>query len=256
MTHWLVDIANSRTCEPVVYLIPHAGAGVGAVLPLGRVLADQLDVAAVRLPGRESLLEQAPITDLVTMADGIADRIPRHAGTRPVVLFGHSSGAVLAYETARRLSAERVVLLVVSAQQAPGTAPSTSAEVWTLPDDEFFAQVARDGYLPAELLAEPELLDMVGPALRADYRAVDRHLRSLPHPLPVSMPIIAVHAEHDDTVHRSDVAAWAGLSTDGGQLEVLPGGHNLLRDDPAGLAGVIREGIGRIMRAPSDLARP
>lgn len=240
---WLVDLVDAPSREPVPYLIPHAGAGVSAVLALGRALADHLDPVAVRLPGRESLLDREPITDLPTAADGLAEQIRAHADRRPIVLYGHSSGAILAYETARRLPADQVTLLVVSAQQAPGRGSRRSNEVWTLPDDAFFAEVSKDGYLPEELLTEPELLGLVGPALRADYRAVDRHTRSLREPEPVAVPIIAIQAEHDETVAADDVAAWATMTTSQWRLVTLPGGHNLLRDHVAGLARAIHDGI-------------
>jgi medium-chain acyl-[acyl-carrier-protein] hydrolase len=247
--NWLVDLVGPPTCEPVPYLIPHAGAGVSAVLALGRALADHLNPVAVRLPGRESLLDQEPITDLPTMANGLAEQIRTHAGRRPIILYGHSSGAVLAYETARRLPPDQVMLLVVSAQQAPGRhVPRRSTEVWTLPDDEFFAQVVEDGYLPEELLAEPELLDLVGPALRADYQAIDQHTRSLQAPEPIAVPITVIRAENDDTVGAEDIAAWATVTTREWRLVTLPGGHNLLRDQVTGLAGIIHDGVRKTVR--------
>lgn len=65
---------------------------------------------------------------------------------------------------------------MVSAQQAPGTPVRTAAGAWDLPDERFFAQVVTDGYLPAELLDAPDVLEMVAPALRADYRATYEYL--------------------------------------------------------------------------------
>ncbi|MGH3493331.1 MAG: thioesterase II family protein [Candidatus Dormibacteria bacterium] len=249
-TNWLVDLIDSPTPprEPVPYLIPHAGAGVSAVLALGRALADHLHPVAVRLPGRESLLEQEPITDLPTVANGLAEQIRAHVERRLIVLYGHSSGAVLAYETARRLPPDQVVLLVVSAQQAPGHGPKRSTAVWTLPDDEFFAQVVEDGYLPEGLLAQPEVLELVGPALRADYQAIDHHTRSLQAPEPIAVPIIAIQADNDDTVATDDIAAWATMTTCEWRLVTLPGGHNLLRDQATGLADIIHDGVRKTVR--------
>lgn len=249
--NWLVDLVDSPTPprEPVPYLIPHAGAGVSAVLALGRALADHLHPVAVRLPGRESLLDQEPISHLPTLASRLAEQIRTHADRRPIMLYGHSSGAVLAYETAQRLPPDQVVLLVVSAQQAPGHVPRRSTEVWTLPDDEFFAQVVEDGYLPEGLLAVPELLELVGPALRADYQALEHHVRSLEAPERIAVPIIAIQAENDDTVGADGIAAWGTVTTCESHLVTLPGGHNLLRDQATGLAGIIYDGVRKSVRA-------
>ncbi|MBW4718812.1 thioesterase II family protein [Saccharothrix obliqua] len=242
---WLVEIAGPPTRTPVPYLVPHAGAGVGAVLALGRALAGDLDPVAVRLPGREALLDHPPVADLTTAADGLAERITAHAAGRPVVLYGHSSGAILAYEAARRLAAGQLALLVVSAQQAPGRPPGRETSSWRLPTGEFFARVVADGYLPPELLADPDLLALVEPALRADYRAVDRHMRELGEPEPVPAPVITVRAEDDATVAVDDLVAWRAVTSDHRVVSV-PGGHNLLRDQPHRLAAVIREGVQRV----------
>jgi medium-chain acyl-[acyl-carrier-protein] hydrolase len=220
---WLVDIASSAGGERVLYAIPHAGAGVAALRSVCRAVSDRFDTVAVRLPGREALMSEEPVTDLAALADRLAGRIDAHAGRRRLTLYGHCSGAVLAYEVARRLSPERLDHLIVSAHQAPGRIPVT--EGWKLPRDAFLDRVAKDGYLPEELLLQPELLELVEPALRADYQAFECHRCTVE---VIATSILALRGTEEHAVSVEDMQAWSQLTSGGFRLSTLPGAHNLL----------------------------
>ncbi|MCQ8193761.1 thioesterase II family protein [Streptomyces rugosispiralis] len=241
--NWLVDLVPAERPERVAYLFPHAGAGVSAVLALGRALAPDPHPVAIRLPGREALLDHAPIADLPAVAKRLADAIRTHAGEARIILYGHSSGSALAYETARALEPETALLLAVSAQQAPGTPVRMAAGCWDFPDDRFFAQVVADGYLPAALLDDPDVLEMVAPALRADYRATYEYLTGTTQWPPVASPILAIRATEDETVAEEDITAWSALTTSGLTTALITAGHNLLRDRPLELAAALRHAL-------------
>ncbi|MDH6128358.1 alpha/beta fold hydrolase [Kitasatospora sp. GP82] len=232
---WLVEISGSAAAEHVLYAFPHAGAGAAAVKKLCRALGDSCQTVAVRLPGRESRMDEEPITDLARLCDRLAEQITAHAGQRRIVLYGHCGGGVIAYETARRLPARTLRHLVVSAQQAPDRIPPV--ESWRLPEDEFLAQVARDGYLPREILDQPELRELVLPALRADYQAIECHVSAMD---ALGAPVLALAGTQDRSVAVDDVVAWSRLTTAGFRLELIPGGHNLLLDRSAEVAEAVR----------------
>lgn len=241
--NWLVDLVPAERPGRVAYLIPHAGAGVSAVLALGRALARDLHPVAVRPPGREPLLDEPPIDDRPALAGRLAEAVRTHAGGAEIILYGHSSGSVLAYETARALEPRGAILLVVSAQEAPGTAFRTAAGCWDRPDEEFFAQVVADGYLPADLLDAPDILEMVAPALRADYRATHEHLTGTVLWTPLASPILTLRGTEDRTVAAEDITAWSALTTAGHTNALIAAGHNLLRDRPAKLADALRHAL-------------
>lgn len=236
---WLVEISGQACAGTVLYAFPHAGAGAAAVKPLCRGLGDACQAVAVRLPGRESRMDEEPYTELGPLCDGLAEQVAAHAGGRRVVFYGHCGGAVFAYETARRLPPGRLAGLVLSAQQAPDRIPPV--HTWRLPDDEFLAQVARDGYLPEAVLGQPELRDLVLPALRADYEAIERHEFAVD---PIGAPVLALLGEADHSVAEEDVAAWSRFTTGGFRFALLPGGHNLLLEDPGAVAAVLRAELG------------
>ncbi|MFE6741885.1 thioesterase II family protein [Streptomyces tubercidicus] len=243
-TNWLVDLVPATRPKRVAYLFPHAGAGVSAVLALGRALAPDPHPVAIRLPGRETLLDEPPITDLPTLAKKLAHAIRTHAGGAQTILYGHSSGSILAYETARTLQPHTpAALLATSAQQAPGTPVHTTAGCWNHPDNEFFAQVIADGYLPPELLNTPDILQIIAPALRADYQATHQHLTTTTHWTPLTTPILTIHATQDPTVTPQDLTAWSTLTTHHHTTTHITAGHNLLRDHPTQLANTLHHAL-------------
>jgi medium-chain acyl-[acyl-carrier-protein] hydrolase len=231
---WLVEVASSPGTERVLYAIPHAGAGVAAVRQVCRAVSDRFDTVGVRLPGREALVSEEPVTDLAVLADRLAARIDAHVGRRSLTLFGHCSGAVLAYEVARRLAPERLDHLIVSSHHAPGRIPATDG--WKLPRDAFLDRVAKDGYLPAEILLQPELLELVEPALRADYQAFESH-RCATEVLGTA--ILALRGTEEHAVSVEDIQAWSQLTSGGFTLSTLPGGHNLLLHGADNVAAAI-----------------
>src|SRR6059058_3650797 len=82
---------------------PHAGGSASAYVPLARALAPEVEVLAVQYPGRQDRRHEPPIEDVNRLADLAADVLPTDSA-RPYALFGHSMGALVAYETALRLS--------------------------------------------------------------------------------------------------------------------------------------------------------
>lgn len=237
-SRWLVEIAGPGNSGQVFYALPHAGAGAAAVKQVCRALGEIYQTVAVRLPGRESRMDEDAITDLEVVCDGLAAQILAYADGRQIILCGHCAGAVFAYETGCRLPPHQLACLVVSAHQAPDRMPTRSS--WRLPQDEFLARVISDGYLPAEIVAEPELMELVLPALRADYQAIECHTSAL---RLLRAPILALLGNQEHSMTVQDVAAWSRLTSAEFRLELLPGGHNLFRDQSAEVAKVIRSAM-------------
>ncbi|MET8756367.1 alpha/beta fold hydrolase [Lentzea sp. NPDC004782] len=228
-----MEISDSHALDRVLYAVPHAGAGASAVRSLCKDLSGDLDAVAVRFPGRESRMDEEPIGDVATLADGLAEQIGDHAAGRVVHLYGHCSGAIVAFETARRLGT--VAMLTVSGHWAPDRMPEQTA--WRLPTDEFLAKVAGDGYLPPAVVGDPELSALVEPALRADYRSAGCY-RSTPG--KIQAPIRALLGAEDHAVAVEDAEAWGAWTTGRFELTTLPGGHNLLLGSAKAVADAIR----------------
>jgi medium-chain acyl-[acyl-carrier-protein] hydrolase len=241
---WFVGVSRDAGQECALYAFPHAGAGVTAVHPLCVELGTAFDTFGVRLPGRESRLEDPVETVMATLADKLAAELRTYAQGRPVVLYGHCAGSVIAYEVARRLDAEQLRGLAVSSHPAPGT--FRRDPTWALPREQFLRQVVVDGYLPPEIVADTELLDIYEPAVRADYELVETYEQEMyaaGSAGRIAAPTVAVAGREDRTVDPAHLEAWGGVTSGAFRVVPVPGDQNLLTDRVPELAAAIRTGL-------------
>ncbi|NUP15611.1 MAG: thioesterase [Streptomyces sp.] len=234
---WLVEMASpsSTDRDEVFYAVPHAGAGAAAVRDLCRKVGRCVTAAAVRLPAREARMHEEPLRDVHLIADAAAEAVAAHAGDRPITLYGHCSGAIVAFEITRRLADAKVRALFLSAHEAPDRIPRDG--VWKWPVGPFMRRVAADGYVPDFVLEDEELLELLVPALRADYEAIETYRPAEERKIADS--IVGILGTADTAVDQRDFEEWSRFTTGGFELQRVPGGHNLLLDHTADVADVI-----------------
>lgn len=215
---------------------PHAGGSASFYHPLAQELAGVCEVVAVQYPGRQDRRAELPCTDLEALADLVHDALPR-VPERPLALFGHSMGAVLAYEVARRLQRDGAgpALLIVSGRRAPST--HRHEEVHRGSDDALLAEVAGLSGTSATLLEDEELRRMILPPLRADYRAIETY-RHRPG-ASLACPISVLTGDRDPRVSAAEAEAWRDHTGDGFRLRTLPGGHFYLNERRAEVAAAV-----------------
>jgi medium-chain acyl-[acyl-carrier-protein] hydrolase len=231
--------------------LPYAGGSPSVFARWPAALPPDVVVQSVLLPGREALVLAAPVTTVERYVEELELVLGRVGQDLPLVVFGHSLGALVGYElTWRRWRAGRPLpkQLVLSGHGAAWI-PSRRPPVAHLPAPEFLAAIAELGGIPAELLSDQELMALLLPGLRADVRMSEEYLPPLRAALPV--PILALTGDLDPDVTPDDTAAWAAATSAGFELRVLPGGHFFLHDARAEvldlLAGVLAAGrpVGR-----------
>ncbi|PWJ23316.1 surfactin synthase thioesterase subunit [Branchiibius hedensis] len=239
---WLVDIdlGLGDDSEDVVYAFPQAGAGAAAVRPLCADLGWPAATAAVRLPGREARLDEAPLTDLAMLSDGACEAIVAHARGRRVTLLGHCSGAVIAFEVARRLDPSCLSRLVVSAHCSPSDIVRRG--VWRWPTPKLVDLVSCEGRIPAEVMADDELLELVVPAIRADYQALETY--QVDEGAAVDADVIAVVGYEDHLLSAEQLRGWSRHARGRFTVHVVPGPHDLLHTHHREVSTVVRRESG------------
>lgn len=210
--------------------LPFAGAGASVFSPWRRRRAE-FEVRALQLPGRENLVDEEPRTDVAGAVEALRRDLAGKVGGGEVVLFGHSLGAILAFELARVLEAEgRLVVrhLVASGSSDPWTMREDRAT--GLSDDDFIARVQEFAGYAHPALADPELRELILPVLRADV-ALHEAYRAEPG-ARIKAPVTAVLGTDDALVPAAQVEGWRD-ATEGVFRTVRPtGGHMYLTDDP------------------------
>ncbi|MEU7740480.1 alpha/beta fold hydrolase [Nonomuraea sp. NPDC049158] len=226
--------------EPT-YLIclPFAGAGASFFKGWQRYLAEGLSIVPVQLPGREERFVEPPHTDAARAADEACSQVLQRIGPGSrVAVFGHSLGAVLAYELAHRLSGVtglRLARLYVSG--SPGPWSGRESRATGLDDEAFLARIRSFAGYSHPALEDPEMRALLLPMLRAD---VELHESYRPQSdKPLSTPITAVHGLDDELVDMAMIAQWERATSAGFNTAELDGGHMYLADDPAPLLRLI-----------------
>lgn len=224
--------------------LPAAGGGASRYRDWPAHLPDSVEVVSVQLPGRENRFDEAPIESMELLVGPLCDGLASSL-VPPFALFGHSMGALIAFELARwlRPSGLQPVHLFASGCRAPHL-PSRSPDRHTLPDREFLAAVQELGGIPPELLAESEFLDTMLPVLRSDCTLVETYV-SRPQP-PLSCPVTVFGGLADKDVPPEDLRAWSQHTTGPVGIHLLPGDHFFVNSARPELLGLVASALGGV----------
>lgn len=245
-SEWLRRFASpygnsAATSSATLVCFPHAGGAASTYVPLSRALAPDVDVLAVQYPGRQDRRLEQPIADIGELADALAAEIHRELpGT--YAFFGHSMGALLAYEITRRLTDRQAggpTRLFLSGRGAPALEPGRHDRMRT--DADVLAAVRRLGGTTPAVLDDPELRAMVMPALRADYRAIGAYTWQQGEPL--DLPFSVYVGNCDPVVSVAQASAWRDFTTATTTVEVFPGGHFYLDGQLPAIAKAVADGL-------------
>ncbi|MCP3822752.1 alpha/beta fold hydrolase [Streptomyces sp. A3M-1-3] len=229
-----------------LFCFPHAGGAASTYVQLSRRLAPAVDVLAVQYPGRQDRRLEPAIEDIPRLADLITAEILPHTA-RPYAFFGHSMGAVLAYETARRVQARSApgpLRTFLSGRSAPDPRPNPHDVM--ADDTAILAAIRRLGGTGAAVLQDPELVAMIMPALRSDYRALASY--AWQPGAPVDTPLTVLVGDADPVVPIEETTGWREHFAGEVELNVFPGGHFYLDDNAGDVAEVVATGLGTVAR--------
>ncbi|MFJ4948511.1 thioesterase II family protein [Streptomyces sp. NPDC088760] len=244
---WFRRFGTEESRAVRLICFPHAGGSAASYVPLLRCLSPRLDALAVQYPGRQDRRREQPAEDVAGLARQIAAAL-RPATDRPYALFGHSMGALVAFETAQVLRASGApapLRLFLSGRGAPTGQPNPHDQ---LPDDAaILAAVRRLGGTSAAALADPDLLELALPVLRADYRALAAYRR--PPGEPLDTPVTALTGDTDPVVAPAEVARWREFTRSGCEVRVFPGGHFYLDHCTDAVADVVVDGVREVQEA-------
>ncbi|MGG8409551.1 thioesterase II family protein [Streptomyces sp. 12297] len=240
---WLRRLTPAAPQQPVrLVCFPHAGGSAGWFRPLARALPPGIDVLAVQYPGRQDRRREPLITSVPRLADAAFTALRRELDA-PFAFFGHSLGAVVAFEVARRfeqLTPAGPTRLFASARRAPSVVRDETVH---LRDDEgLVAEMVRLGGTERAVLDDPELRQLVLPVVRADYRAVETY-RATPG-ARLTCPVSVLVGDADPVTPVADAVPWKAHSTRGTDLHVFPGGHFYLERHTADVASTVAAALG------------
>ncbi|MFG3009686.1 thioesterase II family protein [Streptomyces cinerochromogenes] len=219
---WLRSFHQATPGAPRLLCLPHAGGSASFYFPVSKALSPAVDVRAVQYPGRQDRHLEAPLDSVQDLARGVFRALDERDGT-PLALFGHSMGAMVGFELARLLedAGRPPAVFFVSGRRGPSV--ERSEDVHQGDDARLIEEVTRLGGTDGAVLRDEEMLSMILPVLRADYRAVETY-RHTPGPR-LSCPFVALTGDADPRVTPEEARTWS-QETDGPfELHVYPGAH-------------------------------
>ncbi|MFF5210874.1 thioesterase II family protein [Streptosporangium sp. NPDC000396] len=238
---WIRCFHPSPRSDVQVVCFPHAGGSASYYRPLSGALSPSAEMLAVQYPGRQDRYNEPPVTDIHLLADQIADVLGR-PGDRPRAFFGHSMGATVAFEVARRLTSGAPIVLFASGRRAPSSNRHETRHL--LGDDELVTVLDELSGTDAAVLEDKDLRELVLPVVRSDYRAIETY-RYTGGP-PLDCPIVAFTGDADPMTSLEEARAWSEHTRAGFELRVFPGGHFFVGDDQAAVAQAILEALRKV----------
>jgi medium-chain acyl-[acyl-carrier-protein] hydrolase len=221
------------TCDPQsathlrLFCFPYAGGGSATFHSWPHFLPAGVEVCAVRLPGRESRLNEPPYDQILPLVEKLREVLIPFLN-QPFAFFGHSMGALISFELARQLRREGNALpqhLFLSGYPAPQL-PPLSPEIHQLPRNEFILELRRTYGTFEKILNNAELIELFLPLLRADFAVCETYLYLQEDPLPCSISVFG--GLQDRKVKRDELSAWASQTRGSFSLCMLPGKHLFL----------------------------
>jgi surfactin synthase thioesterase subunit len=222
---WISPRCRVEDSRLRLFCLPHAGSGTAAYNSWRRVLPSFVELCPIQLPGRESRLAEASFTQSEELIHHLSEALTGWLD-KPYVIFGHSMGALLSFELANSLrdrGLPQPLHLFLSGRIAAHL-PLRGRPIHQLPLEEFLAELERryDG-MPQEILADPDMMELFLPILRADLTLLESYTyRERP---PFTFPISVFAGAQDHSVSPESLAAWSQHTTGAFQLQHLPGGH-------------------------------
>jgi pyochelin biosynthetic protein PchC len=226
-----------------VVCLPHAGGNASFYFSMSAALTPAVETLSVQYPGRHDRRKEPCIESIPQLAEAFFIALLEWTD-RPLALFGHSMGAILAFEVARRLE-QRIgkppVQLFASGRRSPSTV--RDERVHTMDDERLISEVVALNGTDLRLL-DDDMLRIVLPPIRSDYRAIENYRCAAS--ATVSCPITVLTGDSDPRTTGAEAEAWRLHTAGEFRVETFSGGHFFLNGHQDAIVRLIIESLSAI----------
>jgi medium-chain acyl-[acyl-carrier-protein] hydrolase len=245
-TPWLNLYQHNSKASLRLFCFPYAGGAASIFRNWADHLPADIELCPVQLPGRGARMRDAPYVRVSRLITALCQELLPYLD-KPFVFFGHSLGALISFELARKLSQDYLLEplhLFVSGRRAPQL-QDTRSTTYNLPEEEFVKELRRLNGTPTEVLDQPELLQLIAPTLRADFELCETYEHLTGPPLKCS--ITALGGLYDEDVSREQQEPWREHTSASFSLKMLPGDHFFLHSSESMLLQILALELGSVL---------
>jgi medium-chain acyl-[acyl-carrier-protein] hydrolase len=221
LTKWLLRLPRPDAAVRL-FCFPHAGGSAANYRSWASRLPREIDVLPVQFPGRGTRIAEPVAHSWLDLIDSVRSGLAPYL-SRQFAFFGHSMGALIAFDLARRLREEGVatpIHLFLSASPAPHLIPK---QLVVPADDVLINELRYSAGTSPDVFEHPELLELVLEAYR------------------IECPITALGGTMDEEVPLSCLEAWRGYTSSAFTVRMFSGGHLFVETDPSQVLDVMRD---------------
>ena len=233
LSKWFITKPSVHQERARLFVLPYAGGGASIFHGWEGGLPPHVGLYAVQFPGRENRIAETPHASMETLVEALTQAMEPHLDL-PFILFGHSLGARVAFESARALRESWGIEpqhLIVSGSRAPHIPEPNPLH--HLSDREFITELERFAGTPKAALKNQELMALLLPMLKADFE-VDETYQFQPSP-PLNCPITAFGGRSDPEATPDEITAWSAYTASCFASKMVDGDHFSLLDKKGAL---------------------
>lgn len=234
--------SGSRSKNVHLVCFPCAGAGRSAFAGLNAALGPDIEVVSVELPGHGSRLDEEPLDSLSDIVKHLIPELLAY-GNEPWIFFGHSMGCLVAYEVAhqlRSLGATGPLGILAAARAAPNL-KDPGRDVHNLSQDNLVEELRRYDGTPPEVVESYELMQLLLPTLRADFKACETY-QCPPRP-PLEVPMVAYAGIDDPQTNIPTILAWQKHTRADFRFRLFEGGHFFVEASNESFVTALRQDV-------------
>ncbi len=249
---WLVRQARASAAEQRLFCFPYAGGGAQVFQGWSDLLPPSIEVVAIQAPGKGTRLLEPPCAGVHALCDELLAAMSPLLRDKPFSFFGHSNGALVAFELSCRLQARGLPQprqLLLSASPAPWTR-DFERPFSTMTDLEFKDALKELNGTPPAILDEKDMFDLLLPGLRADFSMAENYQFGWQQKLMIQTHVF--YGAYDE-ITEQQILSWQDHVSEALTFQKIAGGHFFIHSHVEELTTAIS---GRLTSTGNLRARP
>ena len=225
---WFIPFKQERNSSVRLFCFHYGGGSASAFREWSKDIPDFAELIAIQMPGRESRFNEPLLNNVSEVVDQLFINFESYLD-KPFIFFGHSTGALIAFEFTVALRKRRSIQprhLIVSGTKAP-QAPLRRSPIHALSDLQFIEELKKYNGIPDAIIENKELMSLFMPTIRADFSISETY--QYHNELPLDCPITALGGLNDHTFNHEDLLKWKEQTTSSFKHHILSGDHFFIK---------------------------